>query len=102
MYNIGDLIIYSGHGICKVDSICDKTYFGHTKTYYVLHPLENSHQLTISIPVDNENVNMSKLIQRDQAEEILESFKLPGVDWIENNHSRIQVYNEIVRTGNRK
>jgi CarD family transcriptional regulator len=56
----------------------------------------------ISIPVDNENVNMSKLIQRDQAEEILESFKLPGVDWIENNHSRIQAYYEIVRTGNRK
>jgi CarD family transcriptional regulator len=101
MYNIGDLIIYSGHGICKVDNICDKTYFGNTQTYYVLQPLENNHQLTISIPVDNEKVIMSRLIQRNKAEEILASFKLLGVNWIENNHLRIQVYNDIVKTGNR-
>lgn len=101
MYNIGDLIIYSGHGICKVDNICDKTYFGNTQTYYVLQPLENNHQLTISIPVDNEKVIMSRLIQRNQAEEILASFKSLGVNWIENNHLRIQVYNDIVKTGNR-
>lgn len=101
MYNIGDLIIYSGHGICKVDNICDKTYFGNTQTYYVLQPLENNHQLTISIPVDNEKVIMSRLIQSNQAEEILASFKSLGVNWIENNHLRIQVYNDIVKTGNR-
>ncbi|HEY2420003.1 MAG TPA: CarD family transcriptional regulator, partial [Neobacillus sp.] len=61
MLNIGELIIYSGHGICKVDDICDKTYLGNTKTYYVLHPLVNSHQLTISTPVDNEKVTMTRL-----------------------------------------
>lgn len=102
MLNIGDLVIYSGHGICKIDDICDQTYTGNTQTYYVLHPLENSHQLTISIPVDNQKVNISRLIQGDQAEEILESFHLPGVDWIENNHNRSQVYNDIVKKGNRK
>jgi CarD family transcriptional regulator len=101
MLNIGDLVIYSGHGICKIDDICDQTYSGYTKTYYVLHPLENSHQLTISIPVDNHKVNMSRLIQSDQAKEILETFHLPGVDWIENNHNRNQVYNDIIKNGNR-
>jgi CarD family transcriptional regulator len=102
MFNLGELIIYSGHGICKVDDICDKTYSGKTKTYYVLHPLENNHKLTISIPIDNEKVAMSKLMKRDEAEEILESFKLPGVDWVENNHTRIQLFHNIVKTGNRK
>jgi CarD family transcriptional regulator len=101
MFNLGELIIYSGHGICKVDEICEKTYLGNTKTYYVLHPLDNSHQLTISIPVDNEKVAMSKLMEKDEAEEILESFKLQGVDWVENNHARIQQYNNIVKTGTR-
>jgi CarD family transcriptional regulator len=101
MFNKGDLVIYSGHGICRVDDICDKTYSGNTRTYYVLHPLENSHQLTISIPIDNQKVNISRLIQSDQAKEILESFHLPGVDWIVNNHNRIQVYNDIVKSGNR-
>jgi CarD family transcriptional regulator len=102
MLNIGDLVIYSGHGICKVDDICDQTYSGNTKTYYVLHPLENSHELTISIPVDNPKVNMSRIIQSDEAREILESFQSPGADWIENNHNRVQIYNDIVRKGNRK
>jgi CarD family transcriptional regulator len=102
MLNIGELVIYSGHGICKVDDICDQTYAGNTQTYYVLHPLENSRQLTISIPVDSQKVHMSKLIQSDQAEKILESFHLPGVDWIENNHNRTQVYNDIVKKGDRK
>lgn len=101
MLNIGDLVIYSGHGICKIDDICDQTYSGNTKTYYVLHPLENSRQLTISIPIDNHKVNMSRLIQSDQAKEILATFHLPGVDWIENNHNRIQVYNDVVKNGNR-
>ncbi|MDQ6596090.1 CarD family transcriptional regulator [Bacillus salipaludis] len=43
MFNIGDLIIYSGHGICRVDDICEKTVSGITRTYYVLHPMENNH-----------------------------------------------------------
>jgi CarD family transcriptional regulator len=102
MLKKGELVIYSGHGICQVDEICDKTYFGKTKTYYVLHPLENSHQLSISIPVDNQKIKMSRLIQSDQAEEILDSFHLQGMDWIENNHNRNQVFNEIVKKGNRK
>jgi CarD family transcriptional regulator len=102
MLNIGELVIYSGQGICKVDDICDQTYAGNTKTYYVLHPLENSHHLTISIPVDSQKVNISRIIQREQAKEILESFQLPGADWIENNHNRAQVYKDIVKKGNRK
>ena len=31
MYNIGDLMIYSAHGICRVDDICEKTISGITK-----------------------------------------------------------------------
>ena len=25
MYNVGDLVVYSSHGICRVDDICEKT-----------------------------------------------------------------------------
>ncbi len=101
MFNVGDLIIYSGHGICKVDDICEKSYSGITKNYYVLHPLENSHQLTISTPVDNESIIMVRLINKDEAEEILFSFQSPGIKWIEKPNLRFHVYNDIVKTGNR-
>src|SRR5881227_3599734 len=100
MFKTGDLIIYSGHGICRVDDICDKTYAGITKTYYVLHPIENNHQLTISTPVDNDKTIMLKLLNKEEAEKILESFNSDGVDWIEKPQLRGHVYPEIVNTGN--
>lgn len=101
MFNIGELIIYSAHGVCHIDDICEKTYLGVTKSYYVLHPLQDA-KLMISIPVDHHKVNMLELIHRDEAEEMLESFKGPGISWIELNKQRTQVYHEIVKTGNRK
>lgn len=101
MHDIGDLIIYSGHGICRVDDICDKSINGAVKTYYVLHPIENDHQLTIHSPTDNTKIMMLKLVNKDEAEKILESFRSNGVDWIENSHSRIKSYTAIVDAGNR-
>jgi CarD family transcriptional regulator len=101
MFSIGDLIIYSAHGICRIDDICEKTYMGDTKYYYDLHPIENC-KLKISTPVDNEKVTMMDLIDRKEAEEILESFKLPGVKWIELGNERVQKYSDMVKHGERK
>ncbi|MEH7275531.1 CarD family transcriptional regulator [Neobacillus vireti] len=101
MFKIGDLIVYSGHGICRVDDISDKTYAGITKTYYVLHPIENNQKLTINTPVDNDNIGKVKLMDQEEAERILESFHSAGINWIEKPQLRVQVYKNIVNTGNR-
>ena len=98
MFSIGDLIIYSGQGICCIDDICAKTYCDVTRDYYVLHPIENC-KLTISIPVDNDKVKMLRLIDRNEAEEIIESFKLPGINWIEICSQRAKIYFKIVMKG---
>ncbi|WP_256358056.1 CarD family transcriptional regulator [Bacillus sp. sid0103] len=74
MFNIGDLVIYSAHGICKIDDICEKTVSGTTRTYYELHPMDNDRQLTISIPVNTDKVVMLEPLQKAEAQEILESF----------------------------
>nr|WP_243450124.1 CarD family transcriptional regulator [Neobacillus terrae] len=58
------MIIYSAHGICKIDDICEKTISGSTIMYYVLHPVENSKHLTISIPVKNDKVIMLDLLKK--------------------------------------
>ncbi|WP_161487140.1 CarD family transcriptional regulator [Neobacillus mesonae] len=42
MFSIGDVIIYSVHGLSRVDDICEKTIANVTRTYYALHPLEQS------------------------------------------------------------
>jgi len=102
VYNIGDLIIYSAHGICKIDDICEKTISGNTRMYYVLHPMENSKHLSISIPVHNDKVLMLDLLKKDEAHEILDSFKDPGMKWPDKPNLRYSLYNNIVQTGDRK
>lgn len=102
MFNIGDLVIYSSHGICRVDDICEKTISDVTRKYYVLHPMENSHHLTISTPIDNDKVAMFELIHEDEATEILESFKNLGIEWVDNANIRHKVYTDIITTGERK
>lgn len=102
MFNIGDLIVYSGHGICQVDDICSKTFAGVTRNYYVLQPIENNEQLTINAPVDHNKNVILKLMNKEEAEEILQSFESDGADWIERPQLRAKTYNEILRTGQRR
>ena len=101
MFNIGDVIIYSAHGLCKIDNICEKTFSDVTRTYYVLHPLEQLN-LTISTPIDTDKVIMLKTLDSEEAEDILQSFKQPGIERIQDIRKRAITYNGIVKTGNRK
>jgi RNA polymerase-interacting CarD/CdnL/TRCF family regulator len=32
MFDIGDVIVYSEHGLCQVDDICEKTIAGVTRS----------------------------------------------------------------------
>lgn len=102
MFNIGDLVIYSAHGICKINDICEKTFSGITKDYYVLNPMDNKHHLTISIPVNTDKVAILNLIDKDEAQDILDSFKYPGVEWYDKPNMRLQVYSDIIKNGERK
>src|SRR5687768_17584421 len=103
MFNIGDLIIYSAHGICKIDDICEKTITGITRTYYELYPIDNIHQLKISIPVNNDKVVMHELVHKEEAGVVLESFKNPATtEWIDNPNKRHNLYSKIVDAGDRK
>ncbi|WP_017755055.1 CarD family transcriptional regulator [Calidifontibacillus oryziterrae] len=101
MFSVGDLVIYATHGICRIDDICKKTYAGMTKTYYVMHPIDND-RLIINNPTDNENVVMMGMMNEDEAKEIIKTFNEPGVQWVEKNHDRARMYNDIINSGNRK
>lgn len=100
MFKIGDTVIYSAHGLCKIDDICEKTIAGVTRTYYVLHPLAQSN-LTISTPVDNKNV-IHEMMGEEEAQDLLQSFKERGVKWIQDVKPRNAKYNQIVKSGNRR
>jgi CarD family transcriptional regulator len=101
MFDIGDVIIYSEHGLCQIDDICDKTIAGVTRTYYIMHPLDENN-LQISTPINNDKVLMLRTMEHDEAEQLLESFKQPGIAWIEEPKQRTIQYMQLIQTGNRK
>lgn len=101
MFNVGDVIIYSVHGLSKIDDICEKTISNVTRKCYVLHPLEESN-LTITTPVDNDKVVMLKIVNSEEAKRILQSFNQPGISWIEDSRQRSAKFQEIVKGGNRE
>jgi CarD family transcriptional regulator len=100
MFDIGDIIIYSVHGLCQIDDISEQTVSGVTRTYYVMHPLGET-SLKISIPVDSDKVVMLKPMEKDEAEELLQTFKEPQVGWIEDAKQRSRKYMELVNSGDR-
>lgn len=101
MFQIGDLIIYGAHGVCRIDDICEKTFYGMTKKYYIFHPIEDK-KLRISLPVNNDSVSMSRIMDKEQAKKILQSFNEPGVTWIPNNTERQKFFNNVISNGDRE
>lgn len=100
MFKKGDLVLYSAHGICKIDDICEKTISNTKKSYYSLHPM-NDGKLRISIPVDNDKITIQELLTKEEGENIIESFKFEGYEWIDIDNERCTKYNEIIKQGNR-
>ncbi|MCM3740510.1 CarD family transcriptional regulator [Oceanobacillus luteolus] len=100
MFKVGDLIIYSTHGVCKIDDICEKSFKDVTRNYYILHPLDDPN-LTISVPVDNDQVIMLDIMEKKEARNILKSFEEPGIEWIDDAKARNKKYNSIINSGDR-
>ena len=101
MFNVGDTIIYSSHGLCHIDSISEKTFSGVTKSYYILHPLNNP-KLEICAPLSNKSNSMLELMNAEDAEKILNTFALPGLEWIEKSTHRVQTYSDRAKKGDRR
>lgn len=100
MYTNGDLVIYSTHGICHIDGVSNSTFYGHTKLYYVLHPIDKE-GLKIQIPVDNAESSFTPLINAQESKTLIKQFSNEGVDWIDNTSNRTRMFENTIHTGNR-
>lgn len=100
MFKIGDLIIYSAHGVCRVDDICERSYRDVMREYYVLHPIGDPN-LSISVPVDSEQVVMLDIMDEEEARDVLKAFEDPGIEWIEDAKQRNKKYHSLISSGDR-
>lgn len=80
MYQTGDLIIYGGNGVCRVEEVftADGTRADYLKKgcrYYCLKPLYQTE--TIFTPAENSKVYMRPVISSDEAERLIDT--IPGI-----------------------
>ena len=88
MYSKGDLIIYSGEGVCRVENVgpIDLSGANKSKLYYTLQPVYREGK--IFIPVDT-NVFMRPVISHEEADALIR--RIPEIEGevYENRNQRM-------------
>ncbi len=71
MFKSGDMVVYGGTGVCRVIGIRIPDFANKAgREYYELEPVYESG--TIYAPVDNENIAMRYVMDRDKANEMID------------------------------
>lgn len=97
MYQIGDLIIYGGTGVCRVEEIGTRNG---GQLYYTLMPLYQS--CKIFTPVENLKVFMRPIVSRQEADDLID--QIPNIraevyhskavrELTEHYEARLKTYN---------
>ena len=99
MYKIGDYVVKSGSGVCRVDNIMhlDMCGIDRKKLYYLLIPL-NDETGKIYYPVDSSAQQMRKVMTSQEAYELINRIPdIPEIS-ISNDKLREQKYKEVVKS----
>lgn len=72
MYNIGEIVVYSMIGVCRITDVQQQKFGSETKKYYVLKPISAENN-TIYVPCDGSTERIHKLISANEAECIIET-----------------------------
>ena len=103
MFKIGDYIMYSLTGVCKVIDIVKEKYFdSDEKDYYVLEPVYATTKTVIKIPVDNKKVFMRPIISEDDIKDLIDKIPLEEDIWIDDERERNHQFKLMVHSGDCK
>ncbi len=99
MFKEDQLIMCGGHGVCRVVTITDNPIDRSDKErkYYVLEPVFEKGS-TVYTPVDNDKVVMRRIMNRREAEALVDQITEIETVWIQEEKSREQMYKEAIRT----
>ena len=103
MYQIGQLLVYGVHGVCRVLDEEQRTVDRKKVTYLVLEPV-GQEGAKFLVPTHNAAA-MAKLrpmLKREELEALLESPRIRGGVWIQDENRRKQLYRELIGSGDRE
>lgn len=100
MFEIGDFVMKTSKGVCRIDDITHLEMSGvdKNKLYYVLTPVDGK-KSTLYVSVDTADNNIRPAMTRAQADNVITSIPTIEEEWIENDKMREQLYKNAVRSG---
>lgn len=101
MYKIGDYIVKSMNGVCKVEDILHLNMTGADtrKLYYLLIPIEDK-RAKIYMPTDTTDTTVREAMNEDEAWELIDRIPHIEENWIDNDKLREQNYKDAVKSCN--
>ncbi len=99
MFEKDQLIMCGGHGVCRVVNVTGNPFdrFDKVRMFYVLEPVFEKAS-TVYMPVDNDKVVMRRVMNRDEAEELIDNINEIETVWIKEEKGREQMYKDAIRT----
>ena len=102
VYQVGDLVDYGAHGVCRIIDFTQQTIDRKKKDFYVLEPLSQD-GMRIYFPADNPAVldKLRGLLDTEALHQFLSSDEIRECCWIEDENQRKQRYQELISSGDR-
>lgn len=99
MFEKGEFVIYETAGVCQVMDVTTIKMDGAQKDrlYYILRPVKESGS-SIYCPVDNTKVHIRRIMNRQEAEDLLNEIPDAEELWIPNEKMREDKYREAIRS----
>ncbi len=88
MYRIGEMVVYGEVGVCQVADITEKELNGRTVEYYTLEPCYQG--FTIYAPVENCERQVRTVIEKDDAQALIEELPFMSVEKVQISSLRAQ------------
>ena len=102
MYQVGELVIYGSHGVCRVAEMEERVIDRKRQTYLALEPVGQDGSRYL-VPTHSEAA-MGKLhpvLNPQQLEEMLQSDEVHTDGWIPMENLRKQTYRTLIGSGDR-
>ena len=98
MYKIGDSVVYPMHGAGVIEDIEQKEILGKQQSYYVIRmPIGD---MKVMVPMNNAaGVGMRDVIDKAEAENVLEAFRTVETDVIQNWNKRFRENMVKIKSG---
>ena len=95
MFQLGELVVYGIHGVCRVKEVQERMVNRVSQQYLVLEPVGKQGSQYM-VPMQNEAAmsRVSGLISKEAWEALLASPKVHTVSWIQEENKRKQSYRE--------